>query len=100
MGSRVPRMPETGADWLDYAPADDDGLVDPLRRDPAIRIQQSTDPRPLRNRIHIELAVPSDPAQTRLVTTVAAGGRLLGTSEDHWRVADPEGNEMVIVSGA
>ncbi len=35
----------------------------------------------------------------RLATTVAAGGRLLDESEDHWRVADPEGNEMVIVSG-
>jgi len=34
----------------------------------------------------------------RLATTVAAGGRLLDESEDHWRVADPEGNEMVIVS--
>ena len=33
-------------------------------------------------------------------TTVAAGGRLLDESEDRWRVADPEGNEMVIVSGA
>ena len=31
---------------------------------------------------------------------VAAGGRLLDESEDRWRVADPEGNEMVIVSGA
>jgi len=53
-----------------------------------------------RNRIHMELAVPSDLAQARLATTVAAGGRLLDESEDRWRVADPEGNEMVIVSGA
>ena len=53
-----------------------------------------------RNRIHFELAVPSDLAQTRLATNVAAGGRLLDESEDRWRVADPEGNEMVIVSRA
>lgn len=59
-----------------------------------------TERRRQRNRIHFELAVPSDLAQTRLATTVAAGGRLLDESEDRWRVADPEGNEMVIVSGA
>ncbi|MEJ7741325.1 MAG: VOC family protein [Nocardioidaceae bacterium] len=53
-----------------------------------------------RDRIHFELAVPSDLVQTRLATTVAAGGRLLDESEDRWRVADPEGNELVIVSGA
>jgi hypothetical protein len=34
-----------------------------------------------RNRIHFELAVPSDLVQTRLATTVAAGGRLLGESD-------------------
>src|SRR5688500_17778906 len=35
---------------LDYAPGEDGGLADPLGRDPAIRIRQSTEPRPLRNR--------------------------------------------------
>ena len=52
-----------------------------------------------RNRIHVELAVPSDLARTRVATTVAAGGRLLDESEDRWRVADPEGNEVVVVAG-
>ena len=51
-------------------------------------------PHPLRARGAVDLA------ETRFATTVAAGGRLLDESEDRWRVADPEGNEMVIVSGA
>ncbi len=59
-----------------------------------------TERRRQRNRIHSELAVPSDLAQTRLATTVAAGGRLLDESEDHRLVAEPEGNEMVIVTGS
>ena len=59
-----------------------------------------TERRRQRNRIHVELAVPSDLAQARLATAVAAGGRLLDESEGRWRVADPEGNELVIVSGA
>src|SRR5256885_12404898 len=40
---------------LDYAPGEDGGLADPLRRDPAIRIRKSTEPRPLRNRIHLDV---------------------------------------------
>ena len=58
-----------------------------------------TERRRQRNRIHVELAVPSDLAQARLATTLAAGGRLLDESEGRWRVADPEGNELVIVGG-
>ncbi len=59
-----------------------------------------TERRRQRNRIHVELAVPSDVAQTHLATVLAAGGRLLDETESRWRVADPEGNELVIVGGA
>jgi hypothetical protein len=79
-------------------------IYDPRRLNPVLVFQEldasETERRRQRNRIHFELAVPSDLAQTRLATTVAAGGRLLDDSEDRWRVADPEGNELVIVSGA
>ncbi len=79
-------------------------IHDPRRLNPELVFQEldasDTERRQQRNRIHIELAVPSDLAQTRLATIVAAGGRLLDESEDRWRVADPEGNEVVIVSGA
>jgi hypothetical protein len=79
-------------------------IYDPRRLNPVLVFQEldasETERRRQRNRIHLELAVPSDLAQTRLATTIAAGGRLLDESEDRWRVADPEGNELVIVSGA
>ena len=78
-------------------------IHDPRRLNPVLVFQEldasETDRRRQRNRIHFELAVPSDLAQTRLATTLAAGGRLLDESEDRWLVADPEGNELVIVSG-
>ncbi|MDX6359498.1 MAG: hypothetical protein QOH37_2552 [Nocardioidaceae bacterium] len=78
-------------------------IHDPRRLNPVLVFQEidasETERRRQRNRIHLELALPSDLAQTRLATTVAAGGRLLDRSEDRWRVADPEGNEMVIVAG-
>jgi hypothetical protein len=78
-------------------------IVDPRRLNPVLVFQEidlsETERRRQRNRIHVELAVPSDLAQTRLATTLAAGGRLLDESQDRWRVADPESNELVIVSG-
>lgn len=76
-------------------------IHDPRRLNPTMVFQEldasETERRRQRNRIHVELAVPSDLAQTRLDTTVAAGGRLLDESADRWRVADPEGNELVIL---
>src|SRR5215831_12398328 len=44
---------------LDFAPAEDGGLADPLRRDPAIRVRQSNESRPLRNRIHLDVVRPA-----------------------------------------
>ncbi|NUU19089.1 VOC family protein [Cellulomonas humilata] len=78
-------------------------IADPRRLNPVLVFQEidtsETERRRQRNRIHVELAVPSDLARTRLATTLAAGGRLLDESAGRWRVADPEGNELVIVSG-
>jgi hypothetical protein len=79
-------------------------IYDPRRLNPELVFQEldtsESERRRQRNRIHVELAVPSDLAQTRLATTIAAGGRLLDESQHRWRIADPEGNDMVIVSGA
>jgi hypothetical protein len=79
-------------------------IIDPRRLNPVLVFQDidasETERRRQRNRFHFELAVPSDLAEARLATAVAAGGRLLDESEDPWRVADPEGNDLVIVRGA
>jgi hypothetical protein len=79
-------------------------IHDPRRLNPVLVFQEldasDTERRRQRNRIHFELAVPSDLAQTRLAAIVAAGGQLLDKSDNRWRTADPEGNELVIVSDA
>lgn len=51
-----------------------------------------------RNRIHVELLMPSDQLRTRVDAAVAAGGRMLEEerSPDRCRLADPEGNEVVL----
>ncbi|MFF5297440.1 VOC family protein [Paractinoplanes globisporus] len=89
---------------LGYTPDRREGVTDihdPRRLNPVLVFQQldasETARRRQRNRIHFELAVPQDLAQARLATIVAAGGRLLDESEDRWRVADPEGNELMVL---
>ena len=78
-------------------------IFDPRRLNPVLVFQEldpaETQRRRQRNRVHVELVVPADLAQLRLETSVAAGGRVLGQSEGRWQLADPEGNELVIVSG-
>ena len=90
---------------LGYIPDRRDGVTDihdPRRLNPVFVFQEldasETERREQRNRINVELAVPSDLAQAHLARIVASGGRLLDEAKDRWRVADPEGNEMVIVS--
>ena len=79
-------------------------IHDPRRLNPVLVFQEldasDAERRRQRNRIHVELAVPSDQVQTRLATALAAGGRLLDESEVRWHVADPEGNELAIVIDA
>ncbi|RZT20073.1 hypothetical protein EV649_3214 [Kribbella sp. VKM Ac-2569] len=93
-------VPAVRAFWvalLGYAEDDRPHLsdiYDPRRLNPVLFFQQLEEPRPQRNRIHFELAVPEDQAAQRVEAAVAAGGRLL--DEKPYLVADPEGNEVVI----
>jgi hypothetical protein len=75
---------------LDYAPTQH-GLADPLRRDPAVSIRQSAEPRPLRNRIHLDVVRPA--------AAVEQVG--LGEATGPYGVChrDPDGNEVDLVPG-
>jgi 4a-hydroxytetrahydrobiopterin dehydratase len=75
-------------------------LADPLGQGPAIWFQQMDAPRPQRNRIHLDVAVPHDEAHQRIQATLAAGGTLTYDAEApaFWVLADPEGNEACITT--
>ncbi|WP_433167674.1 VOC family protein [Kribbella sp. CA-247076] len=75
-----------------------DSLVDPLRRDPTFSFGPLDEPRPLRNRIHVDVVRPSTLAAAR-ETAAAAGGREELASDYHCRIADVEGNEVDVVGG-
>ncbi|MEV4260404.1 VOC family protein [Kribbella sp. NPDC049584] len=78
---------------LGYEATSDD-LQDPLRRDPAVSVHPLTEPRPLRNRIHVDVVRPSDAVDAVRATT---GQEPYGA----WGVAlaDPDGNEVDVVPG-
>jgi 4a-hydroxytetrahydrobiopterin dehydratase len=83
---------------LGYEPSGSDALVDPLRIGPAFWFQQMDQPRPQRNRIHLDVTVPHDLAEERIAAALAAGGRMVNDSraKAFWVLADPEGNEACI----
>jgi 4a-hydroxytetrahydrobiopterin dehydratase len=75
-----------------------DDLQDPLRMGPAVWFQQMDEPRPQRNRIHLDVTVAHDEAAGRIERALAAGGRLVSDARApaFWILADPEGNEACV----
>ena len=75
-----------------------DAIIDPVGQGPAVWFQQMAEPRPQRNRIHLDISVPHDEAQARIEAALQAGGTLVGDEEApaFWVLADAEGNEACI----
>jgi 4a-hydroxytetrahydrobiopterin dehydratase len=75
-----------------------DAVADPLGTGPAFWFQQMDEPRPQRNRIHVDVTVPHDVAEERVAAALAAGGTLVtdAHARSFWVLADPEGNEACV----
>ena len=60
------------------------------------------EPRPQRNRIHFDVWVAPEEAESRIARAIDAGGRLVSDTEapSFWVLADPEGNEACICTPA
>ncbi|PFG40799.1 4a-hydroxytetrahydrobiopterin dehydratase [Georgenia soli] len=73
-------------------------LEDPDARAPGVWFQQMDAPRPGRGRIHVDVHVPHDEAETRVRAALAAGGHLVTDvyAPSWWVLADPEGNEACV----
>jgi len=71
---------------------------DPLRHLPPIWFQQLDEPRPQRNRIHLDITVPHDVAEQRVAAAIAAGGTLVSDdrAKAFWVLADADGNEVCV----
>ncbi len=80
---------------LGYEPVGADGLTDPFRRDPAISFHHRDEPRPLRNRIHVDVVRGPDAVQA---AKAAVGRAAFGAYQ--FTLADAEGNEVDLVPGS
>ena len=81
---------------LGYQQVGGEDLIDPRFLGPPFWFQQMDAPRPQRNRIHVDLYVPVDQAEARIVAALAAGGHLVSDAHapEWWTLADAEGNEV------
>ena len=77
-----------------------EGLVDPVGQGPAVWFQRMDAPRPQRNRIHLDVSVPHDEAESRISAALAAGGRLTydAKAPAFWVLADAEDNEACVTT--
>ena len=83
---------------LGYVDDGPHGLVDPQHRSPGVWFQQLDEPRPVRNRIHLDVVVAHDEAEARIAAALDAGGRLVSdaAARSFWILADADGNEACI----
>jgi 4a-hydroxytetrahydrobiopterin dehydratase len=83
---------------LDYREQADGSLADPRGFAAPVWFQQMDEPRPQRNRFHLDVSVPHDLAEQRIEVALAAGGRLVTDqyARSFWVLADAEGNEACV----
>ncbi|HSZ38802.1 MAG TPA: VOC family protein [Trebonia sp.] len=77
-------------------------IYDPRRLNPEFFFQQmdpaEQDRRRQRNRIRFDLFIPCDQVRARLDTAVTAGGQIVAEAPGSYALADPEGNEVDIIT--
>jgi 4a-hydroxytetrahydrobiopterin dehydratase len=85
---------------LGYDLVGDTDIADPIGLYPPVYVQQMAEMREGRNRIHIDLGVPHDVAESRVAAAVRAGGRVVNDTfaPAWWTLADPEGNEVDVAT--
>ncbi|RII08641.1 hypothetical protein DSC45_32875 [Streptomyces sp. YIM 130001] len=69
-------------------------LIEPRGGGPRVWCQLVPEPKRAKNRVHLDLS-SADP-DTELSRLGALGAEILARYEDHWVLADPEGNEFCL----
>ena len=83
---------------LGYVPTSDDSGVDPLGHGSTVWMQELDDAKPLRHAMHVDVSVARDQAERRLAAALAAGGRVVWETGEHWTLADRAGNRVCITA--
>ena len=69
-------------------------LVEPSAGGPRLWCQLVPEPKRVKNRLHLDLVSSAPEAEIGRLT--ALGATVLVRHEDHWVLADPEGNEFCL----
>jgi len=83
---------------LGYAPLGDDAGFDPLGHGSTFWMQELDEAKALRHAMHVDVSVSRDHAEGRVAAALAAGGRIVWESEEHWTLADRAGNKVDITA--
>jgi 4a-hydroxytetrahydrobiopterin dehydratase len=80
---------------------DEDGVVElhhPTGQGPSLWFQPMDPPRTERNRLHLDVFLPTEQLPDRIRAALDAGGRLVSDAHapSFWVLADPEGNEVCL----
>ena len=81
---------------LGYSGMADDNAVDPLGHGSTVWMQELDQAKPLRHAMHIDVSVAREHVEARLQAALAAGGRVVDESQEHWTLADHAGNRVCI----
>ncbi len=83
---------------LGYAPMAEDNGVDKLGHGSTVWIQELDPAKPLRHAMHIDVSVAGEHVEARLAAALAAGGRVVWESKEHWTLADHAGNRVCLTA--
>lgn len=79
---------------LGYDAVGEEDLMDPLRRHPPVWFQDQDAPRPLRNRLHVDIVTPREQARSAVDAAPGLGATSVTNHGYYATVADAEGNEV------
>ncbi len=72
----------------------DDNGVDRLGHGSTVWMQELDPAKPLRHAMHIDVSLAREQIEQRLAAALAAGGRIVDESPQHWTLADRAGNRV------
>jgi 4a-hydroxytetrahydrobiopterin dehydratase len=83
---------------LGYQPLAEDNGLDPLGHGSTVWMQDLDPDRALRHAMHVDVSVAREQARSRVEAAVAAGGRIVDQSPNHWTLADRAGNKVDVTA--
>jgi 4a-hydroxytetrahydrobiopterin dehydratase len=81
---------------LGYLPVADDNGVDPLGHGSTVWMQELDEAKGLRHAMHVDVSLAREEAHGRLAAALAAGGRIVAQSAEHWTLSDRAGNRVCV----